>query len=131
MVTTYQFIEECMLVWRDHVVHVACDISIMAGVSQCYMRMIRTSILSLLLAGGLRFCFRIQELVVEICVDSVVSSIVYISTVERYEDGKRGVWKVVEGREVLGTGCENVFIYSFVVEGDSGSVALSVLCVCR
>ena len=48
------------------------------------------SILSLLLAGGLCFCFRIQELVVEICVDSVVSSIVYTSTVERYGDGKGG-----------------------------------------
>lgn len=91
----------------------SCDISINGCVSQCYMRMIRTSILSLLLAGG--FCFRIQELVVEICVDSVVLSIVYTSTVERYRDGNGGVWKVVEGREVLGTGCENVFIYSFVV----------------
>jgi hypothetical protein len=84
MVTTYQFIEGRMLVWRDHV---ACDISIMGGVSQRYMRMTRTSFLSLLLAGGLCFCFRIQELVVEICVDSVVSSIVYIST----GDGKREV----------------------------------------
>jgi hypothetical protein len=79
------------------------------------MRMIRTSILPLLLAGGLCFCFRIQELVVEICVDSVVSSIVYTSTVEKYGDGKGGVWKMVEGRQVLGTGCENAFIYSFVV----------------
>jgi hypothetical protein len=49
----------------------SCDISIMGCVAQCYMRMIRTSILSLLLAGGLCFCFRIQEFVVEICVDSV------------------------------------------------------------
>jgi len=54
------------------------------------MRMIRTSILSLLLAGALCFCFRIQELLVEMCVDSVVSSIVYTSTVERYGDGKGG-----------------------------------------
>jgi len=75
------------------------------------MKMIRTSILSLLLVGGLCFCFRIQELVVEMCVDSVVSSIVYTSNVERYGDGKRGVWEVLDGREVLGTGCENVFIY--------------------
>jgi hypothetical protein len=93
----------------------SCDIIIMRCMSQCYMRMIRTSILSLLLAGGLCFCFRIQELMVEMCVDCVVSSIGYTYTVEWYGDGKEGVWKVMEGREVLGTGCENVFIYSFVV----------------
>jgi hypothetical protein len=34
---------------------------------------------------------------------------------------------VVEGKEVLGPGCENVFICC--VRG-SGSVAVSVLCVC-
>jgi hypothetical protein len=94
------------------------------------MRMIRTSILSLLLAGGLCFCFRIQELVFEICVDSVVSSIVYTSTVERYGDGKGGVWKMVEGRGVVGTGCENVLFINFCLRG-SDSVALSVPCVCR
>jgi hypothetical protein len=44
--------------------------------------MIGTYILSLLLAGGLCFCFRIRELVVEVCVDSVVASIVYASTVD-------------------------------------------------
>jgi hypothetical protein len=37
---------------------------------------------------------------------------VYTSAVERYGDAKGGVWNVVEWREVLVTGCENVlFIY--------------------
>ena len=71
------------------------DICIMGCVSQCCIRKIRTSILSLLLAGGVCFCFRIKKLVVEICVDSFVSSIVYTSTIERYGDRKGGVWKVV------------------------------------
>jgi hypothetical protein len=57
-------------------------------VSQCYMRMIRTSILSLLLSGGLCFCFRIQELVVEICVDSVVFSTVYTLLLRGMEMGR-------------------------------------------
>jgi hypothetical protein len=43
--------------------------------------MIGTYVLSLLLAGGLCFCFSIRELVVEICVDSVVASIMHASTV--------------------------------------------------
>lgn len=68
------------------------DICIMGCVSQCCIRKI---ILSLLLAGGFCFCFRFQELVVEICVDFFVSSIVYTSTIERDGDRKGGVWKVV------------------------------------
>jgi hypothetical protein len=45
------------------------------------MRMVGTYVLSLLLAGGLCFCFRVQELVVKDYVDSVVPSIVYTSAV--------------------------------------------------